>query len=121
MYIVDAETLELVARQPMGKLEENHDAMFTPDSKYVIATSRTKTLNTGNAKTISRENFGCTEEIVAGEKLGKDDFTMDGQLKLYDVAAKKFVGQATSTCLACHNEEGLDAHAVLCGLDANFK
>ena len=46
---------------------------------------------------------------------------MDGQVKLFDVAAKKFVGQATSTCLSCHNEEVLDAHAVLCGLDANFK
>jgi len=120
MYIVDADTLTLIARQPMGSLEENHDAMFTPDNKYVIATSRTKTLATGNAKKISRENFGCTEEI-APEKLGNEDYTMDGQLKLYDVAAKKFVGQATSTCLACHNEEGLSEHAVLCGLDANFK
>jgi len=120
MYVVNAETLELVAAQPMGKLEENHDAMFTPDSKYIIATSRTKTLASGNAKTISRTNFGCVEEKAEGE-LGKDDFLMDGQLKLYDVAAQKFVGQATSTCLACHNEEGLDAHAVLCGLDANFK
>lgn len=45
---------------------------------------------------------------------------MDGHLKLYDVAAGKFIGQSTSACLACHNEEGLDAHAVLCGLDANF-
>ncbi|MDH3328325.1 MAG: hypothetical protein OEM01_03755 [Desulfobulbaceae bacterium] len=120
MYIVDAETLTLITRQPMGKLEENHDAMFTPDNKYIIATSRTKTLASGNAKKISRENFGCTEE-VAPEKLGNEDFTMDGQIKLYDVAAQKFVGQATSTCLACHNEEGLEQHAVLCGLDANFK
>ena len=120
MYIVDAENLTLIARQPMGKLEENHDAMFTPDNKYIIATSRTKTLATGNAKKISRENFGCTEE-VAPEKMGSEDFTMDGQLKLYDVAAKKFIGQATSTCLACHNEEGVEEHAVLCGLDANFK
>lgn len=119
MYIIDAESLEVVVAQPMGKLEENHDALFTPDGKYVIATSRTKTLATGNAKTISMENFGCTEE-VAPENLGSDEFTMDGQLKLYDVAAKKFVGQATSACLACHNEEGLEAHAVLCGLDANF-
>jgi hypothetical protein len=119
LYIVDAETLTADISQPMGKLEENHDALFTPDSKYVIATSRTKTLTTGQAKKITRENFGCAVEVHEGE-LGKDDFLMDGQVKLYDVAAKKFVGQATSTCLACHNEEGLDAHAVLCGLDANF-
>ncbi len=121
LYVIDANTLKLVARQPMGTLEENHDAMFTPDGKYILATSRTKTLNTGNAKTISRDSASCKEEVFKGEKLGKDDYTMDGQLKLYDVAAKKFVGQATSTCLACHNEEGLEAHAVLCGLDANFK
>jgi len=120
MYIINAETLEVVDAQPMGKLEENHDAMFTPDSKYVIATSRTKTLTAGLAKKISRENFGCTEEVFDGE-LGKDDFLMDGQLKLYDVSAGNFIGQATSTCLACHNEEGLEAHAVLCGLDANFQ
>ena len=120
MYIVDAETLTADVALPMGKLEENHDALFTPDSKYVIATSRTKTLTTGISKKISRENFGCVVEVPEGE-LGKEDFLMDGHVKLYDVAAKKFVGQATSTCLACHNEEGLDAHAVLCGLDANFK
>ena len=120
LYIIDAETLTADVPLPMGKLEEVHDALFTPDNKYVIATSRTKTLTAGNAKKITRENFGCVTETVEGE-LGKDDFLMDGQVKLYDVAAKKFVGQATSTCLACHNEEGLDAHAVLCGLDANFK
>ena len=119
MYVVDAETLKLIARQPMGKLEENHDAMFTPDGKYILATSRTKTLASGNAKKISLENFGCAEE-TAPEKLGNEDFTLDGHLKLYDVAARKFVGQATSTCLSCHNEEGLEEHAVLCGLDATF-
>jgi hypothetical protein len=121
MYIINAETLELVDRQPMGALEENHDAMFTPDGKYVIATSRTKTLNNGNFKKISREAPNCVDEVFTGDKMGADDFTMDGQLKLYDVAAKKFIGQSTSTCLACHNEEGLEAHAVLCGLDANFQ
>ena len=121
LYIIDADTLKVVDAQPMGKLEENHDAMFTPDSKYVIATSRTKTLNAGNRKTISRANPNCQEEIFGGDKLSQEDYTMDGQLKLYDVAAKKFIGQATSTCLACHNEEELDVHAVLCGLDANFQ
>lgn len=119
MYVVDAENLTLVARQPMGKLEENHDAMFTPDGKYIIATSRTKTLSTGNSPKIGKDSPYCSEE-AAPEKLGNDDYTMDGQLKLYDVAAKKFIGQATSTCLTCHNEEGVEQHAVLCGLDANF-
>ncbi len=120
MYIVDAESLQVVDAQPMGKLEENHDAMFTPDGKYVIATSRTKTLATGNAKKINRDNAGCSAEELGDKKLAETDYTMDGQLKLYDVAAKKFIGQSTSTCLACHNEEGVDVHAVLCGLDATF-
>ncbi len=120
MYVVDAETLKLVDRQPMGKLEENHDAMFTPDGKYIIATSRTKALSMGSAPKISLENPYCAKEI-APDKLGNDDYTMDGQLKLYDVASKKFVGMATSVCLPCHNEEGVEQHAVLCGLDANFK
>ncbi len=119
MYIVDAETLKVVIRQPMDALEENHDAMFTPDSKYILATSRTKTLASGNAPKISRENPSCSVE-TAPAKLGSDDFTMDGQLKLYDVSAKKFIGQSTSTCLSCHNEEEVEVHAVLCGLDANF-
>ena len=119
MYIIDADSLQVIDAQPMGKLEHNHDALFTPDGKYVIATTRTKTLNDGISKKISRENAYCTEETVDG-KLGKDDYTMDGMLKLYDVAKGDFVGQSTSTCLACHNDEGLDAHAVLCGLDANF-
>jgi hypothetical protein len=119
MYIVDAETLKVVVRQPMDALEENHDAMFTPDGKYILATSRTKTLASGNAPKISRENPSCSVE-TAPAKLGSDDFTMDGQLKLYDVSAKKFIGQSTSTCLSCHNEEEVEVHAVLCGLDANF-
>jgi len=120
MYVIDAKTLKLVVRQPMGKLEENHDAMFTPDDKYIIATSRTKTLNNGNAKKISLKNATCAEEI-APKKLGDNDYTMDGQIKLFDVAAKKFVGHATSVCLPCHNDEGVEQHAVLCGIDANFK
>jgi len=62
----------------------------------------------------------CVAEI-APEKLGNEDYTMDGQVKLYDVAAKKFIGNATSVCLPCHNEEGVEQHAVLCGIDANFK
>lgn len=121
LYLVDADTLELVVRQPMGTLEETHDALFTPDGKYVIATSRTKTLLAGNTKKITRTNPSCDDEVFTGDKLGKDDFVMDGQLKLYDVAAKKFIGQSTSACLACHNEEGLEGNAILCGLDANFQ
>ncbi len=106
MFLIDAKTLQAIDVEPMGNLEQNHDAMFTPDGKYIIATSRTK-------------QVGLECENPQAPKEG--EFTMDGQLKLYDVAAKKFVGQPTSVCLACHNKEGVEEHAILCGLDGNFK
>ena len=111
MFLLDANTLETIDTETMGPLEETHDAMFTPDDKYIIAASRTKAVY----------NEACADP----NKPGPDDFLMDGQLKLYDVKAKKFIGKATSVCLACHDEEigpGEDGvHAVLCGLDAEFK
>ena len=106
MFLVDAKTLEPIDVEPMANLEENHDAIFTPDGKYIIATSRTKS---------------PSPDCVDPAKPKEGEFTMDGQLKLYDVAAKKFVGEPTSVCLSCHNKEGVEEHAVLCGLDANFK
>ena len=106
MFLVDAKTLTAVDVEPMSGLEHNHDAIFTPDGKYIIATSRTK-------------QIGDKCEDPGKPKEG--EYTMDGQLKLYDVAAKKFVGSATSVCLTCHSQEGITEHAVLCGLDANFK
>ncbi len=121
MYLIDAETLKVLDVEMMGKLEENHDAIFTPDSKYVIATSRTKTLVSGNAAKISLKNPSCSTEVAPKGELGPEDYIMDGQLKLYDVKAKKFIGQATSVCLPCHNDEGMEDHAVLCGIDANWK
>lgn len=39
MLIVDAETLKLKAAAMMDNNEQTHDAIFTPDAKYVIATS----------------------------------------------------------------------------------
>jgi len=106
VFIVRADNLDLVDAEMMGVLEETHDAIFTPDSKYVIATSRTKNLLEG-----------CEDPKAPKE----GEFLMDGHLKLYDVEAQKFIGNSTSVCLACHNKEGLDVHAVLCGLDANWK
>jgi hypothetical protein len=106
MLLIDAKTLTGIDVEPMGDLEQNHDAIFTPDGKYVIATSRTK-------------QPGPECENPKKPKAG--EFTMDGQLKLYDVAAKKFVGEPTSVCNTCHLQEGVEEHAILCGLDANFK
>lgn len=121
MYLIDAKTLKVLDVEMMGSLEENHDAIFTPDSKYVIATSRTKTLMSGNASKITLKNPSCASELAPKGELGPQDYIMDGQLKLYDVKARKFIGQATSVCLPCHNEEGMDDNAVLCGIDANWK
>ncbi len=82
--------------------------MFSPDGKYVVATSRTKLINKG----ITPKD---------PKKPVKGEFTMDGTLKLYDVQNKKWVGKATSVCLDCHDNEELESHAVLCGVDANWK
>lgn len=103
--IVDAKTLNVLDAEMMGDLEQTHDAIFTPDDRYVIATSRTK-----------QPGPECEDPL----KPKDGEFTMDGQLKLYDVQAQKFVGEATSVCLACHTEEGVEEHAILCGLDANW-
>jgi hypothetical protein len=110
LIILDAKTLTPLDKETMPNLEDNHDAIFTPDGKYVIATSRTKSILPGCA---------------SPEKPADGEWRMDGQLKLYDVAAKKFIGNSTSTCLKCHDTElGTDddaPHAVLCGLDVNWK
>lgn len=105
MLLIDAKTLTVIDNEPMANLEENHDAIFTPDGKYVIATSRSK------AVLANCENPA---------KPGPDEYIMDGRLKLYDVAAQKFVGEPLSVCNTCHSQEGVEEHAVLCGLDANF-
>ncbi len=109
MFLVDAKTLKVIDAETMPKLEENHDAIFTPDGKYVVATSRTKAILPG-----------CEDPVNPKD----GEWRMDGQLKLYDVAAKKFIGKPTSACLKCHDEmlgTGDDApHAILCGIDVNW-
>lgn len=106
MFLIDAKTLKAVDVEPVGALEENHDAIFTPDGKYIVATSRTKVLE-----------LGCKNPTAPKD----GEYLMDGQVKIYDVAAKKFIGQPTSVCGTCHKQEGMDEHAVLCGMDATFK
>jgi DNA-binding beta-propeller fold protein YncE len=114
LYLVDAKTLEVIDTETLASpgTEQLHDAIFTPDSKYVVATSRTKRI-------INMDD--CEDP----NKPKKDEFLMDGHFKLYDVAAKKFIGKSASVCLACHDEElGTEddaVHAVLCGLDGNGK
>jgi hypothetical protein len=106
LLLIDAATLETLDAELSGKLEETHDAIFTPDDRYVIATMRTKI-----------PGADCKDRTNPGP----DEFIMDGQLKLYDVKARKFIGEPTSVCNACHTGAGVDQHAILCGLDANWK
>jgi hypothetical protein len=44
MLLIDAKTFKVIDHEPMGHLNKNHDAMFTPDGKYVVATLRPKAL-----------------------------------------------------------------------------
>lgn len=105
MFLLDAETLEILDSEMVGRLDQNHDAIFTPDDKYVILTQRNK-----------RVTADCQDPTDPKS----DEYLMDGTLQLYDVEARKIIGRQTSVCLACHDKEGLEEHAVLCGLDANW-
>jgi hypothetical protein len=105
MFVLNAKDLSDIDTEPVSSIDHNHDAIFTPDGKYIVATSRWK-------------QVGPECEDPKAPKAG--EFTMDGVLKLYDVEKKLFIGEHTSTCLACHTPEGVEEHAILCGLDANF-
>lgn len=106
LFVLDANTLEVIDSEMLSGIEETHDAIFTPDDKYIVITSRYK-----NALA------NCEDP----QKPKDGEFVMDGHLRLYDVEAKKFIGESTSVCLTCHDKEGLTEHAVLCGLDANWQ
>ena len=96
-YLVDAKTLELVAKENR-QAGDNHDAVPTPDGKYAILTLRAP-----------NPDINTEEKIV------------DGWVQLYDIGAKKVVGEATSVCYACHKDEGYEGKSILCGLDVNWK
>ncbi len=112
LFIIDAKTLKVLDAETAGPLDQFHDAIFTPDSKYVIATSRAK-----------RIREGVTPKDP--KKPANTEFWMDGTIAVYDMKAGAFTGKPASVCLACHDDDlgtGEDAvHAVLCGLDANWK
>ncbi len=105
VVVLNTADFSLKDAEMMGSVQETHDAIFTPDDKYLIATSRTKV-----------PGAECADP--SNPKDG--EFTMDGHLMLYDVAAGAFVGEGVSVCTACHAAEGVDTHAVLCGVDANW-
>jgi hypothetical protein len=94
-YMIDAHSLKVLDEiTPLPG--ENHDIIPTPDGKYAVMTLREK----------------------AKDFKGKD--SVDGTLLLYDVEAKKTIGNTVSVCFACHNNEGV-GKAILCGLDAAWK
>ena len=94
-YLIDAETLKVLDEiTPLPG--ENHDILPTPDGKYAIMTLREK----------------------AKDFEGND--SVDGTLLLYDIEARKTVGDSASVCFACHKGEGI-GKAILCGLDGNWK
>ncbi len=99
LLVLDAKTLKLVDQKMIPDGGQVHDAMPTPDGKYGIMTVRMLA-------------------AVPGSE-GKE--VTDGFLMLYDATNKKIVGKPASTCLACHNQFGMTASAVLCGIDGNFK
>jgi len=96
MFVLDANTLQLVDR--VMTPGENHDAMPTPDGKYALLTLRQKI------------NIPATEDTI-----------VDGTLQLYDLKAKKMVGEPVSVCYACHKDMGIKGNAILCGIDGNLK
>jgi hypothetical protein len=106
LLMIDAKTLEVTDHEPAGNLNEIHDAIFTPDGKYVIAALRSKALLPN-----------CEDP----KNPKGDEYIMDGHLRLYDVSSKKFIGKSISVCSTCHENEDVDEHAILCGLDAIFK
>jgi hypothetical protein len=99
-YLLDAKTLKVLDEEVLS-IGENHDAMGTPDGKYAILSLRSKVRS------------------EADPESGK--LVQDGQLALYDIAAKKVVGNPVSVCYACHKTMGLHNDSALCGIDANFK
>jgi hypothetical protein len=109
LWVLDAKTLALVDEKMMPAGHQLHDAMPTPDGKFVLLTVRNVTT-------------GCDVEGKPAMKDGKTVDITDGVFMLYDAGAKTINAKATSTCFGCHKGMGLgDKNAVLCGLDANYK
>ena len=106
MWVLDGKTLKLIdEKMTVEEGSQIHDVMPTPDGKYALLTVRLAAT-------------GCDD---AGKEVEGKDIT-DGVLYMYDMQAKKIVGDSTSVCLGCHRNVGMGMKsAVLCGLDATWK
>ena len=63
------------------------------------------------------------EQAKVFEKFYQVDPDCTGQVRGFGLGlyyARRFIGDHGSVCLSCHDEEGVEEHAILCGLDANF-
>jgi hypothetical protein len=98
LLVIDATTLKLISYAELPDGTEVHDAMPTPDDKYVLLSVR--------------------KLIAAPGTEGKE--ILDGVLMLYDVGASKIVNKPVSVCASCHKQMGLYTSAMLCGIDANW-
>lgn len=96
---------EALDAEPMNNLDQIHDVVFTPNDKYAILALRVKVPHR-NAKNPKNPQMG--------------EFTMDGQLRLYDVEEKKLIGRATSVCQPCHDRKGIPEHSIIGEFDAVF-
>ncbi len=84
---------EILTAAGLPEYSENHDAMPTPDNKYVILTIR--------------------YPMVEGGKKVKD-----GVLVLYDVEKKKIIGKPVSVCKKCHGKAiAFGKTTALCGIE----
>lgn len=99
LFVIDANTLELVDRVMIPYGGQIHDAIPTPDGKYGIITVRLLAVAPGAE----------TKEVT------------DGFLMLYDFEARGLVGRPESVCMSCHAKFGLGTSAVLCGIDGNWR
>lgn len=99
LIVIDATNLKLVNETMLPAGSEVHDAMPTPDGKYVIMAVRKQIPSTaGDGKKIT-----------------------DGVLMLCDVGARKVVNETASVCVSCHQQLQLHATSLLCGVDGNWK
>ena len=99
LLVIDAASLKLIGKTETPDGTEVHDAMPTPDGKYVVMAIR--------------------KMVAAPGTEGKE--LMDGFLMLYDVGARRIVNKPVSVCAGCNEQIGLHATAMLCGVDGDWQ
>ncbi|MBZ0155240.1 MAG: hypothetical protein K8I29_03380 [Alphaproteobacteria bacterium] len=105
LWVLDGKSLKLVDEKMIPGGGQIHDAMPTPDNKYVILTVRNVT-----------EGCDASGKAIPGKEI------TDGVFLLYDAEARKITGKSASACLDCHKNIGLgDKSAILCGLDGVWR